>query len=473
MPKSRTAQWVAVGIVLVLVLSITLTALAMRGRIATAAGLDRPAASPTVHPSVFEAPSASPTPPSVGNLQPPAAVTTPSPAPSKQQLVQRLAQLDTSKLATPDGKPATISWELLDGVSGQPIASRDAHRMLIPASNTKTLTITSVLNAFNGDETFATTVTQPSPGTIVLVGGGDPLLASEAAQPGTYPQPASLRSLAQQTAKALRAAGTTSVTLGYDASYFPASGWAPTWPAKYRDQVTPISALWADEGKVDGARQADPAAAAAAIFARQLGEEGVQVSGAPAVAKGTGEEIASVASLPVHALAQQAMLRSNNSFTEALGFQLAKHTGHPATFAGATAAIEQQLTKLGIWEKSAHLDDASGLSRSNKVSAAMLARANHHIITDARLTAVMDGLPVAGVTGTLRERFTDDISAPALGVARAKTGTLSLVSSLSGYTTTADGSLVVFAIVLNGQVDGWAAKVLEDQVVGTVTGCGC
>ena len=220
MPKSRTAQWIAVGIVLVLVLSLTLTALAMRGRIATAVGLDRPAASSTVPPSVFEAPSAPPTPPSVGDLQPPAAVATPSPAPSKQQLAQRLAQLDTSKLTTPDGKPATISWELLDGVSGQAIASRDAHRMLIPASNTKTLTITSVLNAFNGDETFATTVTQPRPGTIVLVGGGDPLLASEPAQPGTYPQPASLRSLAQQTAKALRAAGTTSVTLGYDASYF-------------------------------------------------------------------------------------------------------------------------------------------------------------------------------------------------------------------------------------------------------------
>ena len=63
------------------------------------------------------------------------------------------------------------------------------------------------------------------------------------------------------------------------------------------------------------------------------------MNGAPAVAKGTGAEIASVESLPVHALAQQAMLRSNNSFTEALGFQLAKKTGHPATFAGATVAM--------------------------------------------------------------------------------------------------------------------------------------
>ena len=472
-PKSRATQWAVTGIVLATCLSLAVVGFALSGRLVGAVGLDRPAAAPTVDPTVFEVPDEQPTPSAEANLQPPAPVATPGKAPSKEELVRRISKLDTSKLLDANGKPATIAWEFLDAATGDVIASRNAQQMLIPASNTKSLTVASVFNVFDSEDTFTTKVTQPKPGEIVLVGGGDPLLASEPAKPDSYPQPPSLRALARSTAKALRAEGVSSVALGYDASYFESSGWASTWPSKYRDQVTPIVALWADEGKVDGARQPDPAAAAAVIFARQLGEEGITVTGAPAVAKGAGKQIAVVQSLPVRVLAQQAMLRSNNSFTETLGFQLAKKTGHPTTFAGSTAAIQEQLTKLGIWEQGAHLDDASGLSRSNRVSTSMLTHVNHHFITDARLNAVLDGLPVAGVTGTLHRRFGDEISRPARGVARAKTGSLSAVSTFGGHTITADGSLVVFAVMLNGQVDGGAAKELEDQMIGVLTGCGC
>lgn len=473
MLKSRAGQWVVTGIVLGVVLSLAVIGIALRGRLAVATGLDRTLGAPTIPPSVFAEASEEPTPDAAGNLQPAATAPTPGPAPSGPTLTKRLAALDTSKLTDTAGKPAVVAWEILDASTGEVISARNATSMLIPASNTKTLTCTAVFNAFDDQERFVTKVTQPAPGSIVLVGGGDPLLTSEPATTGTYPQPPSLRSLAIQTAKALKSAGTTNVTLGYDTSWFEGPGWASTWPEGYRNQVTPITALWADEGKVGGVRQPDPAAAAATIFAKQLGEQGVTVTGPPSSASGNGTQIAAVESLPVHVLAEQAMQRSNNSFTEVLGFQLAKKTGHPTTFAGSVAAVQEQLTKLGLWEQGAHLDDASGLSRSNKFSPHMLASANRHLITDARLTGILEGLPVAGVTGTLRKRFTDDISRPARGIARAKTGTLSFVSTLGGNTTTADGSLVVYAVMLNGQVDGWAAKVLEDQIVGVITGCGC
>ena len=133
----------------------------------------------------------------------------------------------------------------------------------------------------------------------------------------------------------------------------------------------------------------------------------------------------------------------------------------------------EQLTGLGVWDEGTVLHDASGLSRSNRVTTNMLAKAVRLLDTDPRLSVILDGLPTAGVTGTLADRFTDDISRPARGVARAKTGTLSLVSSLAGTTLTADDRLVTFAFIINGPPDGWAAKVWTDQATGVVASCGC
>lgn len=472
MPKSRVVQWAVTGVVAALLLAMVIAGVALRGRIAVATGLDRPAAAPSIDETVFVEPTESSA-PITPHLEPPAATAGDGASPVGKVLTQQINALDTSKILTADGKPATLAWEAIDASSGKVIASRNPQTMLIPASNTKTLTMVALFSAFEGHERFRTTVTQPSPGTIVLVGRGDALLTAEPVPAGTYPRPPSLRELATDTARALKQAGHTSVVLHYDASWFEGPTWAPTWPAKYRDQVTPISALWADEGKVGGVRQQDPALAATQVFAKQLGELGITVQGAPTPGRGSGTELAAVDSLPVRVIAEQAMQHSNNSYSEVLGRQVARKMGKPASFTGATAAITEQLTALGVWQPGAHLDDASGLSRTNHFSAHMLATANLHLLTDARLTGILDGLPVAGVTGTLGKRFTDDTSGPARGVARAKTGTLSLVSTLGGHTTTADGRLVVFAVMANGQTDGWAAKVWEDQVAGVITGCGC
>lgn len=473
MPKSRIGQWVATGSVLALVLGASVAGSALRHEITAATGLDRDGGSPTVAPSTFVEPTPEPTPTTAAGLLPAAAVAGQGELPDADALAERLEALDVSGLVTPEDEPATVAWEVVDVATGEVLASKGADELLIPASNTKTLTAVALFHAFDGTERFATTVTRPAEDTVVLVGGGDPLLTSEPAEEGAYPAPPSLRELSRRTARQLADEGRKTIKVAYDASWFESPGWAKTWPTNYRSQVTPISALWVDEGRIDGARQVDPALAAAQTFAKQLAESGIRVEGEPTKGTGGGEELARVESLPVHALAEQAMQRSNNSFTEVLGFQLARATGHPSTFAGATAAIEEQLTELGIWADGAHLDDASGLSRSNLVTAHMLASANRLLATDPQLTNVLDGLPTAGVTGTLRSRFTDELSRPARGVARAKTGTLSFVSTLAGITTTRDDAVLAFAVLANGQVNGWNAKVLEDQVAGVITSCGC
>ena len=128
---------------------------------------------------------------------------------------------------------------------------------------------------------------------------------------------------------------------------------------------------------------------------------------------------------------------------------------------------------LDLWDKGTVLHDSSGLSRLNRVTTHMLARAVALVEDDQRLSVILDGLPTAGVTGTLADRFDDETARPARGVARAKTGTLSLVSTLVGTTATADGRLLSFAFMINGTPDGWAAKVWTDQATGVVASCGC
>jgi PBP4 family serine-type D-alanyl-D-alanine carboxypeptidase len=88
--------------------------------------------------------------------------------------------------------------------------------------------------------------------------------------------------------------------------------------------------------------------------------------------------------------------------------------------------------------------DGSGLSRLNRLSANAIARLLQILYSNRYL---YDALPIAGVDGTLRSRMQ---GTAAQGNLRAKTGTLTGVSALSGYVTTRDGVVLVFSMIFNG-----------------------
>lgn len=79
-------------------------------------------------------------------------------------------------------------------------------------------------------------------------------------------------------------------------------------------------------------------------------------------------------------------------------------------------------------------------------------------------------MPVAGGSGTLAERFDDGPEAAARGLARAKTGTLNSVVSLSGHVTTREGRLLTFSVVLNEVTDPAAARDAADRAVAALAG---
>jgi len=117
--------------------------------------------------------------------------------------------------------------------------------------------------------------------------------------------------------------------------------------------------------------------------------------------------------------------------------------------------------------------DGSGLSRSNQASAKSLVSAlSYASKTDGSAWINLSGLPVAGISGTLVDRY--DVGEPGRGTVRAKTGTLSKVVALSGTLVDASGDVLIFTFIANevpsGTKQGEAAL---DEVVKALVQCGC
>jgi D-alanyl-D-alanine carboxypeptidase/D-alanyl-D-alanine-endopeptidase (penicillin-binding protein 4) len=371
-----------------------------------------------------------------------------------------------------------VAMLVADAASGQLLFNHDGDEAVPPASTAKLAVAVAALQVLGPDAHLTTRVVQSGPGHVVLVGGGDPTLSGPAAvgpvSPG-YPTPASLPALAAQTAAQLLARGTTSITLGYDASLFAGATLAPGWKPIYQTEgdVAPVSALEVDEGHPNPARTAtaaDPAAAAAVEFAALLTSDGVRVTGVPAAVHAATQggnpipTLASVESPPMSELVQRMLGRSDNDLAEALSRQVAIATGRPATFAGGVAAVRQAIGNLGVDPSGLTTVDASGLSPLDRVQPAALLALLRLAVDPGhpQFGPILAGLPVAGFSGTLAGRFVGPASAGA-GVIRAKTGTLDGVVALAGYLQDSSGATLVFATIATG-VSKTATTVTEAAV---------
>ena len=124
-----------------------------------------------------------------------------------------------------------VSAMVADPATGQVLLSQDGGRLSTPASTTKLVTSVAALAALGPDATFTTRVVHgATPDRVIVVGGGDPTLAVNQFPAQDYPQPATLASLAAQTARALKSQGRTTVSVGYDTSLYTGPTMAPGWP---------------------------------------------------------------------------------------------------------------------------------------------------------------------------------------------------------------------------------------------------
>jgi D-alanyl-D-alanine carboxypeptidase/D-alanyl-D-alanine-endopeptidase (penicillin-binding protein 4) len=143
--------------------------------------------------------------------------------------------------------------------------------------------------------------------------------------------------------------------------------------------------------------------------------------------------------------------------------------GGPATASAGTKAVQDVLAGWGIPAGRYVQADGSGLSRYNYLTAGLLVAVLAHVHADQRLSAAFaDGLPVAGVDGTLASRLKNT---RAQGNARAKTGSIANARALSGYVTSADGEPLVFSMIVNNfNVPQSEADAVIDRAVARLAG---
>ncbi len=156
----------------------------------------------------------------------------------------------------------------------------------------------------------------------------------------------------------------------------------------------------------------------------------------------TETKITTISSPPLAQLLQQANQRSNNIYAEALLYTL----GSKFPDLTSAEAVKSILTDLGVDANSYFLADGSGLSRQNLVSPNAITKTLQLMAQIPEAEVYRNSLSLAGVNGTLRRRFRNTAIE---GKLWGKTGTLTGVTSLSGYLETNHYQPLVFSIMVN------------------------
>jgi serine-type D-Ala-D-Ala carboxypeptidase/endopeptidase (penicillin-binding protein 4) len=122
------------------------------------------------------------------------------------------------------------------------------------------------------------------------------------------------------------------------------------------------------------------------------------------------------------------------------------------------------LTELGVNPQAYSLSDGSGLSRHNLVAPSAFIQLLSAMANTPEATIYRDSLPIAGMSGSLKNRMKGTI---AQGIVRAKTGSMGGVISLSGYINPHQYSPLVFSIILNqhDRSTSSMAKIIDEIVV--------
>ena len=169
-------------------------------------------------------------------------------------------------------------------------------------------------------------------------------------------------------------------------------------------------------------------------------------------------EIASIQSPPFSLIASHTLKPSQNLYTEIILRTLGKLTSIGPSQTNEEAGlivVRNFLRQAGANESDLALNDGSGLSRNDMITANATVQLLTFMSKHRYFAQFRDALPIAGVDGTLRTRMR---GTPAENNLRAKTGSLSSVASLSGYVTTAAGEHLVFSMMLNNYPDASALR---------------
>jgi serine-type D-Ala-D-Ala carboxypeptidase/endopeptidase (penicillin-binding protein 4) len=161
---------------------------------------------------------------------------------------------------------------------------------------------------------------------------------------------------------------------------------------------------------------------------------------------------------------------SDNVLTERIARLAALKAGESFDENGVGIIFAGMLESYGINSAPLRVKDASGLSHDNRITARQVGSLLLKIRNDAQFAPVVSGLPIGGITGTLKDRFTK--TAPeAVGLVKAKTGTLNGTTNLAGYIESEDREYV-FVIIADKHSRTYSAakraRATVDRILGKI-----
>ena len=318
--------------------------------------------------------------------------------------------LDPSKVA-----PAVSSYaesvalrnpaiQIVDLSTGEIVYSRDAYRQRKPASTLKLLSAVSAYTYLQPTTTYSTGVYMGLKGkSIVIQGSYDPWISYKEPE-ATKMNRTSLPKMGYNALNAVRekfSGSTRGLTIYY----------SNLWP---RD-VANLKVFF----KKRGLRP---------TIKRVTTDDAVSLSGA---------EIRTTTSPALPEMVNWALTWSDNDVATNLAKLSSQAAGNGLSGEGVNKTFHQVLDSFGIDGSKVTVKDGSGVSGENYITADVLAKLLVKVHADSNLSQLINGLPVGGKTGTLRHRFIET-SPDAVGLVKAKTGTLKTTVSLAGYVESGD-----------------------------------
>ena len=388
--------------------------------------------------------------------------------------------LRTCSIAAAAAQPllGSLAASVVNANTGEVLFDRNGATPATPANVEHLLTAATVIKILGSGAQLSTKVIDgTSEGTIVLVGGGDPTLATTSS--GVYDGAPLISNLATAAMAAYTLKHPTKpvTNIVLDSSLWSSTdNWDASWPTSDRSNgyLSKVTALMVDGDRLDpadpeGSRSEDPIQRAGDAFAAAAGLSGVTFTRGSAVGSTV---LAEVKSQPISTLLGQMLSVGDNTLAEMLARVASKVAGFDGTSASLTQVIPLTLKDLGLDTTGLVTVDASGESPNNLVPPQLVAQLLVKIrANEADLGVIYAGLPVAGETGDLYNRF-DGANAVAAGKVVAKPGWISGERSLAGVINAADGTPLTFAFYGLGDAITRDTKEALDTLVTAAFTCG-
>ena len=330
--------------------------------------------------------------------------------------------------------PAMI---VIDGTTGQIIYEKNIFSQRKPASVMKVLAGAVTLDYLDPESVFNTTVNiAPEEKTVIIRGSLDPWISLDH-KVARKMNRASLPYMGFNTLSAVKEANGGSLK-NYKVMY----------SNLYSQDISNLKAFWAKRGFKP-------------VFKSVSDDEAFLAQ---------GDLITSENSPTVTEILNWMMLWSDNLLADRLARLAARSAGYSLDIKGVDKVFRNLLAQFEIDDRKLVVADASGLSKKNKITAKLMGELLYKIRKEEKYALLYESLPIGGVSGTLENRFTT--TAPsAVGLVRAKTGTLNGTATLAGYVQSTDREYIFVTLaddIAKGNAALNKARAAIDRVLGRI-----